>query len=57
VRGHLGTSKVMLNELVHLVEEHSIKPVVGEVFSWEEAPKAFERMMKQDTVGKLVISM
>jgi NADPH:quinone reductase-like Zn-dependent oxidoreductase len=50
-------SKVMLNELVHLVEEHGIKPVVGEVFSWEEAPKAFERMMKQGTIGKLVISI
>lgn len=45
----------MLNELVHLVEEHSINPVVGETFEWEEAPKAFECMMNQGTIGKIVI--
>lgn len=45
----------MLNELVNLVEEHGIKPVVGETFSWEEAPKAFGTMMKQGAVGKLVV--
>ena len=57
MRGQLGSSKVMLLDLVKLVEEHNIKPVVGEVFAWEDAPNAFASMMKQGVVGKLVIKI
>jgi NADPH:quinone reductase-like Zn-dependent oxidoreductase len=57
VRGQLGGSKVMLLDLVKLVEQHNIKPVVGEVFVWEDAPKAFASMMQQGIVGKLVIKI
>jgi D-arabinose 1-dehydrogenase-like Zn-dependent alcohol dehydrogenase len=57
VRGQLGSSKAMLLDLVKLVEEHNIKPVVGEIFVWGDAPKAFNRMLKQGIVGKLVISI
>jgi NADPH:quinone reductase-like Zn-dependent oxidoreductase len=47
----------MLEELVHQVEKHDIHPVVGETFTWRDAPKAFVSMMKQGTVGKIVITI
>lgn len=47
----------MLLELIELVEEHDIKPVVGEILAWGEASSALARMMKQGVVGKLVVSI
>lgn len=47
----------MLEELVDQVEKHDIHPVVGETFGWRDASKAFGSMMKQGTVGKIVITM
>jgi NADPH:quinone reductase-like Zn-dependent oxidoreductase len=47
----------MMDELVEQVEKHDIHPVIGETFAWRDAPKAFERMMEQGTVGKIVITI
>ena len=47
----------MLDELMEFIEKHDIHPVVGERFSWEDAPRAFEAMMKQRTVGKIVVDI
>lgn len=47
----------MLEKTVALIEEHDIHPVVGQVFGWEDAPKAFEKLRSQDTVGKIVIKV
>ena len=57
VRGHLGSNEAMLGELVDMVEKHDIHPVIGETFVWKDAPKAFESMMKQGTVGKIVVKI
>jgi NADPH:quinone reductase-like Zn-dependent oxidoreductase len=57
VTGHLASNKVMIEELVELVESHDIHPVIGETFAWRDAPKAFEIMMKQSAVGKIVITI
>ena len=47
----------MIEELVEQIEKHDIHPVIGETFMWQDAPKAFQSMMKQGTVGKIVITM
>lgn len=47
----------MMDELVELVEKHNIHPVIGETYAWRDALKAFESMMKQGTVGKIVITI
>lgn len=55
VKGILIYSKAMLEEAVSLSEEHDIHPQVEEVYAWEDAPKAFERLRSQDFVGKIVV--
>ena len=57
VRGSLSSSGTMQKELMAAVEKYDIHPVIGDTFAWEDAPKAFESMMKQSTIGKLVISI
>ena len=47
----------MIDELVGLVEKHDIHPVIGGTYAWRDAPNAFESMMKQGTVGKIVITI
>jgi NADPH:quinone reductase-like Zn-dependent oxidoreductase len=47
----------MLDELVGQVEKYDIQPVIGETYAWRDAPRAFESMMKQGTVGKIVITI
>jgi D-arabinose 1-dehydrogenase-like Zn-dependent alcohol dehydrogenase len=55
VKGILIYSRKMLERAVALAEEHDIHPHVAEVFAWEDAGKAFERLRGQDFVGKIVI--
>jgi NADPH:quinone reductase-like Zn-dependent oxidoreductase len=38
------------------IEEHRIVPVVGEVFSFEDAPAAFDFMENGSYFGKIVIA-
>lgn len=47
----------MVEELVASVEKHDIHPVLGQTFAWKDVPKAFEAMMKQGTVGKIVVTI
>jgi NADPH:quinone reductase-like Zn-dependent oxidoreductase len=56
-RGILTYSKTMLEEAVRLAEEHDLKPHVGHIYAWENAAQAFDRMRKQDFVGKIVIKV
>ena len=55
VRGILVYSKSMLVKAIKLAEEHDLHPHIEEVFAWEDAPKAFERLRKQGFVGKVVV--
>ena len=57
VKGILGGSRKMLERVVELVEEHDLHPCIGHVYEWGEAPQAFERLRKQDFVGKLVVKV
>lgn len=55
VKGILGNSKKMLEQVVELVEKKDLHPPVGAVYEWEDAKKAFERLRSQDFIGKVVI--
>ena len=55
VRGQLGASKEMAEELVRRMEAGKIHPVIGKAFEWDEAKEAFKLMMEQSAVGKIVI--
>jgi D-arabinose 1-dehydrogenase-like Zn-dependent alcohol dehydrogenase len=57
VKGILGFSRAMLVRAVKLVEEYDLHPYIAEVYEWEDAPEAFERLRKQDFVGKLVVKV
>jgi D-arabinose 1-dehydrogenase-like Zn-dependent alcohol dehydrogenase len=57
VRGILGFSKKMLEQVVQLVEEHDLKPKISEVYEWEDAKKAFERLRDQGFIGKIVVKV
>jgi D-arabinose 1-dehydrogenase-like Zn-dependent alcohol dehydrogenase len=57
VRGILGFSKKMLEQVVQLVEEHDMKPKISEVYEWEEAKKAFEKLRDQGFIGKIVVKV
>lgn len=47
----------MLSRVVALTEDHDIHPYLGNVYTWEDAPQAFEQMRQQNTVGKIVIKV
>ena len=55
VRGQLGASKTMVEELVRRVDADKIHPVIAKTVVWSEAQKAFEMGMNQSEVGKIVI--
>ena len=55
VRGQLGASKTMVEELVRRVDADKIHPVIAKTVAWTEAQKAFEMVMNQSEVGKIVI--
>ena len=57
MRGILIYSKRMLEKAVSLAEEHDIRPQIEEVYAWEDAAKAFERLRSQDFVGKIVVKV
>lgn len=55
VRGQLGSSKTMSEELVRRVDADKIRPVIAKTFEWREAKDAFELLMNQSEVGKIVV--
>jgi D-arabinose 1-dehydrogenase-like Zn-dependent alcohol dehydrogenase len=57
VRGIIGFSKKMLEQVVQLVEEHDLKHKISEVYEWEDAGKAFERLRDQGFIGKIVVKV
>jgi NADPH:quinone reductase-like Zn-dependent oxidoreductase len=57
VKGILGGSRDSLERLSAFVENHDIHPVIGASFKLEGAQEAVRALQKQDTVGKIVISL
>lgn len=47
----------MCEKTVRFFEEHDIHPVIGKVWDFKDAKKAFEMLMTQSVVGKIVIKV
>ena len=45
----------MLEDVVRLSEKYDIHPVIAKVWDFKDAKKAFEMLMSQKEVGKIVI--
>ena len=50
-------SRKMFERMVGFIEQHSIKPVVDKVFSFDQAPEALRLMEDQGHFGKIVINI
>ena len=55
MKGVLGFRKEHCELAVKVFEENKLRPVVGQVFEWEDAVKAFAVSMDHSAVGKVVI--
>ena len=56
-RGVFGARKVMFEALGEMMGKYDIHPVIGKVFEWEDAKKAFQTMNEGSEVGKIVIKV
>ena len=45
----------MREEAVRLLEKYDIHPVIAKTWDFKDAKKAFEMLMSQNEVGKIVI--
>lgn len=54
-RGSLAASREMVEELVRLVEEHDIHPVISKSFDFDHALEALECLKGQSNVGKIIV--
>lgn len=50
-------SREMFERMNGFIEEHSIKPVIDKVFSFDQAPEALRLMERQGHFGKIVIKI
>lgn len=57
VRGIYGIYKTHCEALLKLVDQHQIHPLIAEVFDFEDAKMTFEKIMKREVVGKVVIKV
>lgn len=57
MRGVFGFTKEHDEFLVNMVEEHGIRPIIGEIFEWKDAVRAFEVSMDRSAVGKIIIKV
>ncbi|KAF2740968.1 putative alcohol dehydrogenase [Polyplosphaeria fusca] len=57
VKGIMGFSRDASAEWIRFSEANGIKPVVAQVFEFDQAIEAFETLQKQNAVGKLVVKI
>ena len=50
----MSTQSLNRREIVALVEQGAVRPVVGKVVAFEELPAALAAMIHRDTVGRVV---
>jgi NADPH:quinone reductase-like Zn-dependent oxidoreductase len=50
-------STAMFEDLIRAIEANHIKPIVGKVFPFDEAPEAFRQFAAGDFFGKVVITV
>lgn len=49
-------SRQDLEDLVRFIAEHRIHPVIDSRFAFDDAKRAFERLMTRNIFGKVVVS-
>lgn len=49
-------SKETFRSLCKVLEQHQIKPIIGKVFAFQEAPSAFEALESGQVFGKICVS-
>lgn len=47
----------MLQRALDLAEKNDLHPLIGSLYEWEDASKAFETLRRGDFVGKLIIKV
>ena len=47
----------MISKVFQVMEEHDLHPQISEECSFEDTPKAFQALISQTKVGKLVIKI
>ena len=57
VSGIYVGSRAVFEAMNALIEKHQIRPLIGKVFSFDEAPAAYEFMQRGNYMGKIVIRM
>ncbi|MGB1876494.1 MAG: zinc-dependent alcohol dehydrogenase family protein [Rhodospirillaceae bacterium] len=57
LKGITSGSKTMLEECVAAIEVNGIDPVIDKVFSFEDAPEAYEYLDSAAHIGKVVIKL
>ena len=57
VRGVFNFRKDMVEEMVRFVEEHNIHPQIAKIYDWGQAKEAFEALVEQKAVGKIVVKV
>ena len=55
LQGIMVGSKKMFENMLDQISRHNIKPVIDEVFSFEDVPKAYKKMGAANHFGKIVI--
>ena len=57
LKGARLSTKAELLQVIRLVEQEKIKPVISKTFPFEKANEALEALKMEDTTGRLVLSM
>jgi alcohol dehydrogenase len=56
IKGARLCTKAELLQVIRLVEEKKLKPVVSAKFPFEKANEALEALQTEDTIGRLVLT-
>ena len=56
IKGARLCTKAELLEVIRLVEDGKLKPVISKTFPFEKANEALEALQKPDTIGRLVLT-
>jgi NADPH2:quinone reductase len=49
--------KRITREIVELVQQKKVRPVIGQVVAFEEIPAAIEAMANRETVGRTIVRL
>ena len=55
IKGARLSTKAELLQVIRLVEEKKLKPLVSKTFPFEKANDALQALQQEDTVGRLVL--